>query len=68
MKHIAAQTETGASKPGYISIAEESGHITVSVRSRGAQTAGVVKLTLGQLQELRRQVDVYLSQFPSLDE
>lgn len=68
MKHIAAHTETGASNPGYISIAEESGHVTVSVRSRGAQTAGTIAMNRDQLQNLHREIGAYLETFATVAE
>lgn len=68
MKNIFAFTETGASNPGYVSINDNDGRVTVSVRSRRAQTAGVVELSRDQLQELHREVGAYLATFAPVAE
>ena len=61
MKNIHAHTETGANVPGYISVNEEQGRITVSVRSRRAQVPSVIELDRDQLEALHSDVGAYLA-------
>ena len=61
MKNIHAHTETHTTPPGYISINDEAGRLTVSVRTRGGQTAGMIELNRDQLAALHADVGAYLA-------
>lgn len=61
MKNIHAFTETHTTPPGYISINDEAGRLTVSVRSRGGQTAGMIELNRDQLAAMHADVGAYLT-------
>ena len=61
MKNIHAHTETHTTPPGYISINDDAGRLTVSVRSRGAQTAGMIEMNRDQLEAMHRDVGAYLA-------
>lgn len=61
MKNIHAHTETHHQSPGYISINEYDDHVSVTVRSRGAHTAGVVELNRDQLTLLNADISTYLA-------
>ena len=61
MKNIHAHTETHTTPPGYISINDEAGRVTVSVRSRGGQTAGMIELNRDQLAAMHADVGAYLA-------
>ena len=61
MKNIHAHTETHTTPPGYISINDEAGRLTVSVRSRGGQTAGMIELNRDQLAAMHADVGAYLA-------
>ena len=61
MKNIHAFTEITHSAPGYVSVNEEAGRITVSVRTRGAQTAGIIEMNRDQLEALHSDVGTYLA-------
>lgn len=60
MKNIHAFTETTTTPPGYISINEEEGKLTVSVRTRGAQTAGMIEMNRDQLEAMHMDIGAYL--------
>ena len=61
MKNIHAFTEITHSAPGYVSVNEEAGRVTVSVRTRGAQTAGIIEMNRDQLEALHSDVGTYLA-------
>ena len=61
MKNIHAHTETHTTPPGYISINDDAGRLTVSVRSRGGQTAGMIEMNRDQLEAMHRDVGAYLA-------
>ena len=61
MKNIHAFTETNTTPPGYISINDEAGRLTVSVRSRGGQTGGTIELNQDQLAAMHADVGAYLA-------
>ena len=61
MKNIHAFTETNTTPPGYISINDEAGRLTVSVRSRGGRTAGMIELNRDQLAAMHADVGAYLA-------
>ena len=61
MKNIHAHTETTTSAPGYISINEEAGRLSVSVRTRGGQVPSLVEVTRDELEALHRDVGAYLA-------
>ena len=61
MKNIHAHTETHTTPPGYISINDDAGRLTVSVRSRGGQTAGMIELNRDQLAAMHADVGAYLA-------
>ena len=61
MKNIHAFTETNTTPPGYISINDEAGRLTVSVRTRGGQTAGMIELNRDQLAAMHADVGAYLA-------
>lgn len=61
MKNIHAFTETNTTPPGYISINEEAGRLTVSVRTRGGQVPSVIEMNRDQLEAMNRDVGAYLA-------
>lgn len=61
MKNIHAHTETTHSAPGYVSINEEAGRLTVSVRTRGGQVPSVIEMNRDQLEAMHRDVGAYLT-------
>lgn len=61
MKFIHAHTETHTSPPGYISINESDGHISVTVRSSRAQSASVISMNRDQLAAMHREIGTYLN-------
>lgn len=61
MKNIHAFTETTTTPPGYISINDDAGRLTVSVRTRGGQTAGLVEMSRDQLAAMHADVGAYLA-------
>lgn len=62
MKNIHAFTETNApSYPGYISINEEAGRLSVSVRTRGGQVPSLVEMNRDQLEAMHKDVGTYLA-------
>ena len=61
MKNIHAFTETHTTPPGYISINDEAGRVTVSVRSRGGQTAGMIEMNRDQREAMHADVGAYLT-------
>jgi hypothetical protein len=61
MKNIHAHTETHTTPPGYVSINEEAGRVTVSVRTRGAQNAAVIEMNRDQLTAMHADVGTYLA-------
>lgn len=60
MKNIYAFTEVNTTPPGYISINEELGKITVSVRTRGAQVPSTIEMTQEELKALAYSIEMYL--------
>lgn len=60
MKNIHAYTENQAA-PGYISINEESGYTTISVRTRGQESVSSIVMSREQLVDMHRSVAAYLS-------
>jgi hypothetical protein len=61
MKNIHAFTETTTTPPGYVSINDDAGRLTVSVRTRGGQTAGMIEMSRDQLEALHADVGAYLA-------
>lgn len=61
MKNIHAFTETNATPPGYISINEESGRLSVSVRTRGGQVPSIIEMNWDQLEAMHADVGAYLA-------
>ena len=61
MKNIHAHTDTRHSSPGYISINDEDGRITVSVRTRGGQVPSIVELNRDELQALCNDIGTFLA-------
>lgn len=61
MKNIHAFTETGATPPGYISINEEAGRLSVSVRTRGGQVPSIIEMNRDQLEAMHADVGAYLA-------
>lgn len=61
MKNIHAHTETNTTPPGYISINDEAGRVTVSVRTRGGQVPSVIEMNRDQLEAMRADVGTYLA-------
>lgn len=61
MKNIHAFTETNTTLPGYISINDEAGRLTVSVRNRGGQVPSVIEMNRDQLEAMHRDVGAYLA-------
>lgn len=61
MKNIHAFTETNTTPPGYISINEEVGRLTVSVRTRGGQVSSVIEMNRDQLEAMHADVGAYLA-------
>ena len=68
MKNIHAHTETHTTPPGYISINDDAGRLTVSVRSRGGQTGGMIEMNRDQLEAMHRDVGAYLAATASAPE
>lgn len=60
MKNIHAFTETNATPPGYISINEEAGRLSVSVRTRGGQVPSLFE-KLGDREAMHADVGAYLA-------
>ena len=55
--NVHAHTETGASRPGYISInQEESGACFVAVRNRGGKTTASIEMNPDQLEAMARDI------------
>ena len=61
MKTIHAFTETNATPPGYISINEEAGRLSVSVRTRGGQVPSIIEMNRDQLEAMHADVGAYLA-------
>lgn len=61
MKNIHAFTETHTTPPGYISINDEAGRLTVSVRTRGGQVPSVIEMNRDQLEAMQADVGAYLA-------
>ena len=61
MKNIHAFTETNATPPGYISINEEAGRLSVSVRTRGGQIPSIIEMNRDQLEAMHADVGAYLA-------
>ncbi len=61
MKNIHAFTETTTTPPGYISINDDAGRLTVSVRTRGGQNAGMIEMNRDQLEAMHADVGAYLT-------
>lgn len=61
MKNIHAFTETNTTPPGYISINDEAGRLTVSVRTRGGQVPSVIEMNRDQLEAMHADVGAYLA-------
>ncbi len=61
MKNIHAFTETKTTPPGYISINDEAGRLTVSVRTRGGQVPSVIEMDRDQLAAMHADVGAYLT-------
>lgn len=61
MKNIHAFTETKTTPPGYISINDEAGRLTVSVRTRGGQVPSVIEMNRDQLEAMHADVGAYLT-------
>ena len=61
MKNIHAFTETTTTPPGYVSINDDAGRLTVSVRTRGGQTAGMIEMNRDQLEAMHADVGAYLA-------
>lgn len=61
MKNIHAFTETKTTPPGYISINDEAGRLTVSVRTRGGQAPSVIEMDRDQLAAMHADVGAYLT-------
>lgn len=61
MKNIHAFTETHTTPPGYISINDEAGRLTVSVRTRGGQVPSVIEMNRDQLEAMHADVGAYLT-------
>lgn len=61
MKNIHAFTETNTTPPGYISINDEAGRLTVSVRTRGGQVPSVIEMDRDQLAAMHADVGAYLT-------
>ena len=61
MKNIHAFTETNATPPGYISINEEAGRLSVSVRTRGRQVPSIIEMNRDQLEAMHADVGAYLA-------
>lgn len=61
MKNIHAFTETHTTLPGYISINDEAGRLTVSVRTRGGQVPSVIEMNRDQLEAMHADVGAYLA-------
>jgi hypothetical protein len=69
MKNITAHTETNSVYPGYVSINDECDHVSISVRTRGAQLASTINMTRDQLQAMSDDIAGYLAATaPSLPE
>lgn len=66
MKNIHAFTETTTTTPGYISISEEEGKLTVSVRTRGGQVPSTIEMDRDQLADLCANVGAYLQAVQSI--
>lgn len=60
MKNIHAFTETTTTPPGYISINDNEGKLSVSVRTRGAQNVSFIELNRDQLEEMMSDIAEYL--------
>lgn len=61
MKNIHAFTETNTTPPGYISINDEAGRLTVSVRTRGGQVPSVIEMNRDQMEAMHADVGAYLA-------
>ncbi|MFA7254385.1 MAG: hypothetical protein WC107_07620 [Patescibacteria group bacterium] len=61
MKNIHAFTETNTTPPGYISVNDEAGHLTVTVRTRGAQVPSTIEMNRDQLAAMHADVGAYLA-------
>lgn len=61
MKKIHAFTETHTTPPGYISINDEAGRLTVSVRTRGGQVPSVIEMNRDQMEAMHADVGAYLA-------
>ena len=61
MKNIHAHTETKTTPPGYISINDEAGRLTVSVRTRGGQVPSVIEMNRDQMEAMHADVGAYLA-------
>ncbi len=58
--NIHAFTETTTTPPGYVSINDNDGRLTITVRSRGGQTSGMIEINRDQLAAMCADVDAYL--------
>lgn len=67
MKNIAAHTETNCVYPGYVSINDENDHVSISVRTRGAQLASTINVTRDELQAMSDGIAAYLAPKVSLE-
>lgn len=54
-------TETTREYPGYVSINDDAGNITISVRNRGGMAPAVITMSLAQLRDLHAEVGAYLA-------
>ena len=61
MKNIHAHTETHTTPPGYISINDDAGRLTVSVRTRGGQVPSVIEMNRDQMEAMHADVGAYLA-------
>lgn len=61
MKNIHAFTEIHTTPPGYVSINEEEGRLTVSVRTRGGQVPSIIEMNRDQLEAMHADIGKYLA-------
>lgn len=63
MKNIHAHTDTGpVYYPGYISINNDDGRISISFRATGAATGGFLNITRDQLETMHADIGRYLAE------
>lgn len=66
MNNILAHTEASGSNPAYLSVNERDGGVEVSVRTRGAQNASVIRLTADEWFHLVARAAVASARIPPL--